>query len=71
MKKNNELIDMYPGSVTMNEWVFSQTGPILLNVLAQILEKYPDIDISEMMIIARAIVADRKADGCPGETGNC
>ena len=73
MKTNDEIKGMYPGIISMSEWVFSQTGPVLLNVIAQLLEKYPelDTDVAEMMIIARAVVADRKSCGCSGKTGSC
>ena len=61
METTKQTEDLYPGAVTMNEWVFSQTGPIFLNVLSQLLEKYPGLqsDISEMTVLARATVAAR------------
>lgn len=72
MKANDE-ISMYPGIISMSEWVFAQTGPVLLNVIAQLIEKYPELatDVAEMTILARAVVADQKSRGCSGKTGSC
>ena len=55
----NEMKGTCPGSFSINEWVFAQPGPMLRNILGQLIEKYPelDIDIQQMMKIARAATA--------------
>ncbi len=55
----NEIKGTCPGSFSINEWVFAQSGPMLRDILGQLIEKYPelDIDIQQMMKIARAATA--------------
>ena len=68
----NEQQAMYPGSITMKEYVFAQAAPVLLETLVLILERYPDLDIEiqQLMILARANVVD-KQQGLVEKAGHC
>ena len=60
----NEMKGTCPGSFSINEWVFAQPGPMLRDILGQLIEKYPelDIDIQQMMKIARTATACRSSE---------